>query len=84
MEPPSAALWLTPSSIIPTDVSLINELLHKVQQLWIRMNAKVQLMIMKHAAFFFFCLKKSVSAAILFQDLWDMCMINGMLLKYYH
>lgn len=84
MEPPSAALWLTPSSIIPTDVSLINELLHKVQQLWIRMNAKVQLMIMKHAVSFFFCLKKSVSAAILFQDLWDMCMINGMLLKYYH
>lgn len=75
-DPSAAALWLSRSSIIPTNVSLINELLLKVQQLWKQMDAKVLLMIMKHAIFFF-PEKFSFFAAHLFPDLWDMWMING-------
>lgn len=39
------------SSIIPTNVSLINEMLFKVQQLRKQMDAKVLLMIMKYTTF---------------------------------
>lgn len=51
VDPAAAALWLSQSSIIPTNVSLINELLLKVQQLWIQMVAKVLLMIMNRTIF---------------------------------
>lgn len=76
-----SALWLSPSAIITTNASLINELRLKVQQLWIWMNAEILLMIMKQAFFFH---RNSVPAAILFKDLWHMRVINGMLSEHYH
>lgn len=68
VDPSVAPLLLSQGSIIPTNVSLINELLLKVQQLWIQMDAKVLLMIMKHIVFFHpFPLKSSVLLPICFK-----------------
>ncbi len=51
VDPSAAASWLSQSSIIPTNISLINESLLEMQQLWIQMDAKVLLMIMKRTIF---------------------------------
>ena len=65
--PNQTPLLQSQSSIIPTNASLINERLLKVQQLWIQMDAKVLLMIMKNTFFSSNCTENFFLLPICFQ-----------------